>query len=525
MRLLKIGRDNSCDIVMHSDRVSSLHAELTLLNSGDILLEDKGSSNGTYIMNQRIKPNKPVNVRRGDAIRFADVELQWSQVPPPEDNSAYQGLYGIGSHFNNDFQISGTTVSRYHATIKHGRDGKMYIVDHSKNGTTVDGVKIPSNSPYRIKRKSAIVCGGVPVDTSRLPWPSEAWKYVLGIAASVLIIVGVGFGAWKLIPGGSYTDQELYDRYNHSIVMLKAIYHYEVEIGDLDFDEFNSLLKMIAPYTNQKLYLLDKQILPTGDPTNPYIPINGLSSKQLASAIDEISENRGMMSGTGFFISKDGKVATNLHVIKPWLVHDEDKALEDMVRKCFAKDVEVLNNMVTSTSFSAYIPQVKVKGVLDVIALVPQGEIFDPENIRNCKVYSAGDDLKKDVAIIRMVSGMLPSNCTFVNVTDSMALSDEKTLKVGNKVVAIGFPHGHSAQQDNASEGLQVYFRPGQISRQYSEFSFSFTSASAGGASGSPIFDKYGMLVGVLDGGFGESFTSGIRTKYLKELIDNPQVK
>ena len=74
MRLLKIGRDASCDIVMHSDKVSSLHAELTLLNSGDIMLEDKGSRNGTFIMNQQIKPNKPVNVRRGDAIRFADVE-------------------------------------------------------------------------------------------------------------------------------------------------------------------------------------------------------------------------------------------------------------------------------------------------------------------------------------------------------------------------------------------------------------------------------------------------------------------
>ena len=77
MRLIKIGRDASCDIVLYSDKVSSLHAELTLMNSGDILLEDKGSHNGTFIQNQAIKPGKPVNVRRGDAIRFADVELQF----------------------------------------------------------------------------------------------------------------------------------------------------------------------------------------------------------------------------------------------------------------------------------------------------------------------------------------------------------------------------------------------------------------------------------------------------------------
>ena len=50
MRLLKIGRDASNDIVLHSDKVSSLHAELTMLDSGDIQIEDKNSRNGTFIM-------------------------------------------------------------------------------------------------------------------------------------------------------------------------------------------------------------------------------------------------------------------------------------------------------------------------------------------------------------------------------------------------------------------------------------------------------------------------------------------
>ena len=54
MRLLKIGRDASCNIVLHSDKVSSLHAEMTILNNGDILLEDKNSRNGTFLMNKPI---------------------------------------------------------------------------------------------------------------------------------------------------------------------------------------------------------------------------------------------------------------------------------------------------------------------------------------------------------------------------------------------------------------------------------------------------------------------------------------
>ena len=194
MRLIKIGRDMSCDIVLHSDKVSSLHAEITLLNSGDIMIEDKGSRNGTFVMNRPIQPGKSVSIRRGDMVRFADVELQWSQVPMPEDNSAYKAIFGIGTHFNNDIQVSGSTVSRYHATVKVGKDNKVYIVDHSKNGTTVDGVKIPSHTPYRIKKSSAVACGGVAVSLAKIPWPTEIGRPLLKMDAVFLELVGGGWG-------------------------------------------------------------------------------------------------------------------------------------------------------------------------------------------------------------------------------------------------------------------------------------------------------------------------------------------
>jgi pSer/pThr/pTyr-binding forkhead associated (FHA) protein len=539
MRLLKIGRDATCDIVLHSEKVSSLHAEITLMNSGDILLEDKGSHNGTFIQNQAIKPGKPVNVRRGDAIRFADVELQWSQIPMPEDNSAYKAIYGIGSHFNNDIQISGGTVSRYHATIKVGKNNKVYIVDHSKNGTTVDGQRITPNSPYRIKKSSAVVCGGVPVNLKATPvqWPSEGWKTVLLAAASVLVLVGIGFGIYKLLPGmgDKKSDSELYSRYNHSVVMLVGIYHYEVQVGDWTpekFVQYNNVCLQIEKINGQELYIPSQVII--DEKTGELKLSIGTTSKELIDKTDKT----GIFGGTGFFISEDGKLITNLHIVKPWLENKMTERLQDIFSKNLAKYIEVMSSVKLSQSgvsagllnpsdLSAYISKISVKGVLDYVALIPNGEVYDPDNIMKCRVLSAGEDLNKDVALVQTISKRLPtSDCTIVNVKDSIDVSDE-ALKVGEHIYTLGFPLLTSLQDKQSENGIQLLARGGSITQILNEYRFGFDAASFGGASGSPIFNDKGMLIGILNSGVSatQGFNYGIKAKYIKEMLDSPHVK
>lgn len=500
MRLLKIGRDASCNIVLHSDKVSSLHAELTLLNSGDITIEDKGSRNGTFIMNQQIKPNTPVNVRRGDAIRFADVELQWSQVPMPEDNSAYRAIYGIGSHFNNDFQISGATVSRYHATVKQGRDGKFYIFDHSKNGTTVDGVRISPNTPIRIKKKSAVVCGGVPVDLSRLDWPTDLWKYITGIAASIILIAGIGFGIYKVAIDSpkKFTDTELYAMYNNSVVMLIGKYHYEISAGNLPPE----YLTRAGIPTKFKFY--NDKLITEDDPM-----------------YDEL-----ISQATGFFISEEGHILTNLHVTKPWLFGKEKAAKERLEEICkmyfhdFASRKDLQATLTGGTAMlDAYTSQIKVEGKLDRILMIPQGKIFSKENFEYCQEISKSSNSDIDVALIQTEKGELPKKARCLN-TDSIDISDD-ALKTGHHMYYLGFPDYISKPKDES--GIQLEAHGGGITHSNLEFLFGFDAASDHGASGSPVFNEYGMLIGILNSGYEkQGFNYAIKAKYIKELIENP---
>lgn len=510
MRLLKIGRDVSCDIVLHSDKVSALHAELTLLDNGDILLEDKGSFNGTFVMGQQVKPGKPVKVMRGDTITFADVELQWMQVPMPEDNSRYKAIWGVGSHFNNDIQLSGPTVSRYHATIKREKNNKTYIFDHSKNGTTVDGRKIAPNTACPITRKSVVVCGGVPLDMNRLDWPGFNWKPVGIVAAVIVVLAGLGLGIWKWVGGSSkLDDSQLYARYNNSVVLLIGVYHYELTIEGVDMSK-----------------------LPVDFPLPlKFVRVNNEFLSVPEQYSSEIISHFGQYSGTGFFISKDGKLVTNLHVVKPWLGNDQIKGLEAALKEKYAqwaaqKDFFGILASDGATPYSAYTSLIKVKGVLDNILLIPQGRYLSSDNAVTCRVLSAGDNIDNDVALVQSNRAEIPSGCRYINVTDSMDVND-KQLHVGKHVYTIGFPFGTGLQDDKSEKGLQVLGRGGNIIQADTEYRFGFDAASFHGASGSPIFDDKGMLIGVLNSGveITQGFNYGIKAKYVKELLESPYKK
>lgn len=533
MRLLKVGRDVSCDIVLHSDAVSSLHAEITLLNSGDIMIEDKGSRNGTFVMNKPLQPGKTVSIRRGDMVRFADVELQWSQVPMPEDNSAYKAIFGIGTHFNNDIQVSGSTVSRYHATVKVGKDNKVYIVDHSKNGTTVDGVRIPSHTPYRIKKSSAIACGGVAVNLSKVPWPTQTGLTILKIAAVLLVLVGIGFGTWKFV--GNSRKPSLKALENATVCVLERYYI------DVVFDD-DPFIGKIKDWPEKWTFGVSDGYLTLG--IEPGVSISPIAEYCLGGK--QISPFEG--TGTAFFISPDGELGTNRHIAAPWeiLDNDEKDAIKQELTKFFDNSVDVLLRYILSKSVisgnltmddaSAYLSRLrksnfKITGHFNYMGVIRSGTNYTTEaDMLACQVIAESGTNDKDVALIRLLSKKTPDDIVKAGYYDiNKARVDESSLKPQEEeFTSIGYPAQYGIGENVISKGkeyLPTVHRM-YISKTPDDNMFQLQSNVVGGQSGSPVVDKNHRLVGVICSSYRHTDVSfGCNIKHLKELYDKNKAR
>jgi pSer/pThr/pTyr-binding forkhead associated (FHA) protein len=519
MRLLKIGRDASCDIVLHSDKVSALHAEITVLNSGDILLEDKNSRNGTYLMNNPVKAGTPVSVRRGDAIRFADAELQWSRIPM-ENNSNYKGLFGIGSNFRNEIQITGNTVSRFHATLKLGKDGKIYIQDHSKNGTTVNGTRIVFGHDIRIKRSDVVVCGGVQIDVKRFIPNRNLWLKALGVATAAAAIIAGCIFLIKLVPAPTPTPPS--NALQNATACVYGQYYIEVTIKDDPF------IKKFEDWPRKWIFGIpeeaDRYVLELGT-------LTGVKIKPIP------------YSGTAFFISENGELGTNRHIALPWEYISETD--EEFIRRTMNFIINNENSLpsiivtqlkagkLTLDDVSNYrrmaVSAIEISGRMEFLGVALTGNnIGAPSDIQTCQLIAESNDKNKDVALLRLNNKETPKHIVNGGFFDiKKARTDESTYTPQEPLTIIGYPGGFQLGFfTNDGKELAPTVHTASISKKADENNFQFQGQSIGGQSGSPILDGQRRLIGVLHSGFSHTeFSFGCNIKHLVELYDKHKVK
>jgi len=107
MKLIKIGRNKKCDLVLSSSTVSDLHAELLLLDDGTCILTDLHSLNGTFVADDKLAAGEEKKISWGDRVTFADKRLDWNMVTNlAKENAKYARVVNIGKDFRNDIRLT-----------------------------------------------------------------------------------------------------------------------------------------------------------------------------------------------------------------------------------------------------------------------------------------------------------------------------------------------------------------------------------------------------------------------------------
>lgn len=540
MILLKIGRSASCNIVLNSPNVSALHAELIVLDNGEIFITDKNSKCGTCVSGTRISPNTEVQVRRGDYIMLADMELPWARVPQPENLSSFSKVINIGSNFRNEIQLQGNFASRFHAVIKVSQNGrKAFIRDAgSKNGVKVNGIKILPNKDFPIKKGDNIICADEDITEDVKPFLPDPYIWVkpAAIAAVMLAVFGLAFLVLPINRSCDICNQEKHaklsspEEMRSAVVMVYMKYHYIAIAED-----------------------------------NP-IP-------DLWNGKFEFEELQKSGTATAFFIDKDGRLATNRHVASPWDRKYDGEGMDNFIREQIEKlldyyfspktefydekDMEKVHDYLVNNqshtillqipefreAYKAYIMEDKrglrtalrslnpiisrirklhfeVTGIMDDLMIAYPGRMYThTSEFDRCSVVKASDSDDRDIAIIQLNSKKTPAEVT--RYFDIAHFRMEPPSSANETLWTIGYPNGTVMNLDQTTQELDPFVRSLNCSKT-SRFDFEFQGESIGGASGSPIFDEYGHLTGVLWGGWttGTTFGKACQAQWLKELYD-----
>lgn len=517
MKLIRVGRSSSCDIVLPSENVSSLHAEILVMDSGEIFIEDKNSSNGTKVGNKKIAPNTEVAIRRGDYVVLADTELPWSRVPAADNLKNYKQVVNIGTSFKNDLVIEGTYCSRYHASLRISKNGrKAFIHDsNSRNGVKVNGIKIQPGKDTEIKRGDVVLCGDTDITEELKPYLPNPFGVIKKISIAVVGLAAVlvlAFVVPHILPGSKVDPVKM----RPASVFVYIDFYYKISLND------NPL------------------------PTELW---DGSLSLEDDSNLAPFTE----WTGTAFFIDREGRMGTNRHVAMPWADEYREKAVDNYIKNRFNVIIdrnlgnikEIKSNedylickdsylgsridRMTSTiaEMNATINRIrrssyKITGVVRHRFIGYPGRNYTTPvlEMERCDLIAESGTDDKDVAILQLNSKKTPDDIE--RIFDINNLSDSKLEPLKDNLYMIGYPKGLTWGQDNVTHSLEPVIRSLKCSKVPSRYDFEFEGESVGGASGSPIFDDKGRLVGVLWGRWaaGTTYGKACQAKWLKELYD-----
>ena len=299
----------------------------------------------------------------------------------------------------------------------------------------------------------------------------------------------------------------------------------------------------------------------------------------------EIQKNKKMITGTGFLISKDGKILTNRHVAAPSITLSDTKKsvrsllnsmaemvrmemgsmserydeLENEKRSCYSYneydgnfyvdneklqeieqeqaelkeaydgDSEIKNSIKTLD-----LSELKVEPVCEIGIAYNNTFVTKISDFIPCVVTSVSNKENVDLAMLQLKNKQSPEG-KFIfavseedeeqglidKVKDIFASSDKDELQTEQKLYMIGFNAGFSLS--NTSQGIKAQITSGTISQKPDNNKIMYTIPALPGSSGSPVVNEYGKLVAVNFAGVTgtQSFNYGVQVKRVRQFVTN----
>ncbi len=78
---LSVGRTAANELMINDISVSKIHASLAVDDDANLSVADTGSTNGTFVNDERIAYGKAVSLNEGDRLKFGTVEVVFEHVP------------------------------------------------------------------------------------------------------------------------------------------------------------------------------------------------------------------------------------------------------------------------------------------------------------------------------------------------------------------------------------------------------------------------------------------------------------
>ena len=480
---ITIGRNPANDIIITNPKVSSNHAVIVVEDSGDIILRDLNSTNGTFVNGKRISEAK---INSTDRVQVCDIEINWQEyltkqttpIPQPIQN---QNSIAIGRNSSNLIVIPQSDVSSFHATISKSASGEIFIQDNnSSNGTFVNGHKILSSQ--LIVGDRVLLANKYPVEwenlfknTVRNP-KTKAWIWLIGIIA--VIILGIFF--FNPLLKSVFTPKiDINEKYKNAIVLVYQSFVYKVNVGD-------------------EIFYLTK-----GE--NGFKPYEEGKTEPIK------------ITGTGFFVSKTGEIITNRHIAVPWEDSEDKDDLEKNIKDHY-KQKAAFSSQSEQFKIFELLKNLKISGKSIAIGIAMNNSfITSLSDFTPCVLSKESGKTDIDVAMLQTKTKSLPATVTnIVNLNE--AIIDENQLKTGEKLHMIGYPAGFTLA--TTKKGIMANFQTGEITRLADGVDFGHNVPTIGGGSGSPIFNNQGNLVGINYQGLiqTQGFNMAMLAKYAVEL-------